>query len=71
MLQLLILGLLAQIAQGGGVGPGGGGQLLTYSGTDPTSDGILPTDQSKPAMAYKVDGSGPTYSWDTINHTWV
>lgn len=50
---------------------GGGGQILEYTGTDPTSDGLVPTNQNQPAIAYKDDGTLPTYTWNTTTHAWV
>lgn len=60
--------ILAGICAGGG--GGGGGQLVEYTGANPTADGLLPTDQTKPAMAYKRDGTAPTWNWNTVAHVW-
>lgn len=46
-------------------------QLLIYTTTDPTTDGIVPANQNAPAKAYKFDGSGADYSWRTDTHEWV
>lgn len=54
----------------GGGGGGGGGQLVIYTTTDPTTDGKFPTDQTQPAVAYKLDGTGPTFVWNTTTHVW-
>ncbi len=51
---------------------GGGGtpqQIYVYTGTDPTSDGIVPVNQNSGAIAYKP--SAPTFTWDVVNHVWV
>ncbi len=64
------LSLLCQIAAGGG-GGGGGGQVLTYPGADPTSAGIVPTDQNQPAVAYSATGIGGTFTWRTDIHVWI
>jgi len=42
-----------------------------YTGTTPTADGITPTDQTKPAIAYKLDGTGPTRFWNNSALGWV
>lgn len=60
----------AACAGGGGGGGGGSGQLKYYTTTDPNTDGILPDDQTKPALAFKADGTGSTYVWDTVGLTW-
>ena len=66
----------AQGAQGTGAqGPQGSGggtaaQLYTYTGASPTADAILPTDQTKPALAYKLDGTGPLFGWNTATLAW-
>lgn len=62
--------ILASACAGGGGGGGGGAQLVVYTTTDPTTDGKFPTDQTKPAMAYKLDGTGPTFVWNTTTHVW-
>lgn len=45
-------------------------QTYEYTTTDPTTDAITPDDQNSAAMAYKRDGTGPIYFWDTVAHTW-
>lgn len=71
MLNLMKLALLAQLAGGGS---GGGGlstaQMVVYTGTDPTSDGLTPTNPNNPAIAYKKTGDGPEYYWNTSTHVW-
>lgn len=54
---------------GGGGGGGGSGQIVGYAGTDPNSDAVVPTDQTKPAIAVKP--SATTYVWDTVNLIWT
>lgn len=44
--------------------------IYEYTGTDPNSDGIVPDDQDLPAIAYKADGTGPIYGWNTSTHVW-
>lgn len=68
-LTLMELALLVNIANTG-IG-GGGGQILVYTTTDPTTDGVVPTDVTQPAIAYKNDGSGPTFQWQIATGTWV
>lgn len=66
---LMELAMLSQIVTTG-LG-GGGGQILVYTTTDPTTDGVFPTDVTKPAIAYKNDGNGATFSWSIATGTWV
>lgn len=61
--------LLCQIVLGGGTG-GGTIQVLEYTTTDPVADGILPADQTKAAIAYKQDGTGTTFVWNTSALVW-
>ena len=67
-LQLFELALLAQIVANGG--SGGGAQLVVYTGASPTADGLTPTDPTKPAVAYKKDGTGPMFGWNTTTLAW-
>lgn len=46
------------------------GQLVVYESTDPTTEGLTPTNQNAPAWAYKRDGTGPSYSWNPTTHVW-
>lgn len=68
MLGFAQLTVLCDIAAGGG--GGSTGQVMEYTTTDPTTDGITPTDPNQPAIAYKDDGSLPTFSWNTTTHIW-
>lgn len=62
--------LLALGAFSGGV-TGQTGQVMEYTAADPTTQGLTPTDQDAPAVAYKQGGAGNTYTWDTVAHVWV
>jgi hypothetical protein len=44
--------------------------VLVYTTTDPTTDGIFPTDQTKGAIAYKLGGTGSTFYWNTSTLAW-
>ena len=66
MLGYVQLTVLCDIASGGG----GAAQVLQYTTTDPTTDGITPTDPNEPAIAYKDDGSLPIFVWNTTTHIW-
>lgn len=45
------------------------GQVIMYDGEAPeTSD--VPQDQDLPAIAYKEDGSGPLFTWDSAVKEW-
>lgn len=57
-------------ASGGGGGGGLSGEVMEYTGTDPTSDGLVPTNPALPAFAYKRGGTGPSYGWNTLTQTW-
>ncbi len=71
MLGYVQLGVLCSIASSGGGGGGGGAtQVLEYTTTDPTTDGITPTNLNSPAIAYKDDGSLPIFVWNTSTHIW-
>ena len=65
----VLISLASQILSMGG-GVAGGGQLLVYNGASPTADGLVPTNQGQPALAYKANGAGPTYSWNVTTHVW-
>lgn len=45
-------------------------QVLLYNGASPTADGIVPPNPDLPALAYKRDGSGPIYGWNTLTLAW-
>jgi len=62
------LAVLCDIAGGGS--SGSSGQVMEYTGPDPTTDGITPTDPNQPAIAYKDDGSLPIFVWNTTTHIW-
>jgi hypothetical protein len=47
------------------------GNVVFYTGSDPTSDGLVPADTAAGAVAYSANGSGPTWSWDTSSSSWV
>jgi hypothetical protein len=61
------LAVLCGIASGGS---GGAGQVMEYTTTDPTTDGITPTNVNEPAIAYRDDGSLPIFVWNTTTHIW-
>lgn len=61
--------ILAAACAGGG-GGAGGSQMVLYTTTDPTTDGVTPTDQTKNAIAYKADGTGSIFVWDPVGHAW-
>lgn len=65
---ILLMRILLAINAGGG-GGAGSGQIREYT-TDPTTEGLTPTDQDLPAFAYQKDGTGPTISWNTTTHVW-
>jgi hypothetical protein len=52
---------------GGGSGSGSG--LVPYTGADPNSDGVTPTDQDADAVAVKPGGT--IWTWDKVNHVWT
>lgn len=43
-------------------------QVLSYFGSGPTANGVIPEDQTMPAIAVKPGGT--IFVWDTINHVW-
>lgn len=53
----------------GGGSPGGPPQqVLAYTTTGPTADGLVPADQNSAAIAVKPNGN--TYIWDKDTHVW-
>ncbi len=66
---LLTLILTAQGGGGGGLG-GVAGQIKYYT-NDPNVEGIVPDDQSKPAIAIPTSGAGPWFSWSIGSATWI
>lgn len=62
--------IAAEACAGGGGGGVVNGELLFYTASDPNSQGLVPTDQTKPAFAYKKDGTGPSYGWNPTNLDW-
>lgn len=65
------LGVLIYVACNITGGAGGGGQILTYTTTDPTTDGVFPADQTQPAIAYGIGATQTVFTWDTVNHVWL
>ena len=53
------------LSTGGG---GGSGEILAYTTTGPTADGVLPSDLNAEAIAVKPDGT--TFTWDSTLHVW-
>ena len=43
---------------------------MEYTTTDPTTDGVFPYDLTRGAIAYKRDGTGSIFSWDTVGQVW-
>ena len=66
-MQAVITYLLCQLVTSGGTGSG---QITQYFGASPTADGVVPANISSPAISYKFDGTGPTYTWNTTTHVW-
>ncbi len=65
--RMIELALLQQIVDGGG-GGGGGGQIVAYTTTGPTADGVLPADLNEEAIAVKPGGA--TFIWNSTTHVW-
>lgn len=42
-------------------------QMYPYTGTNPV---LPPDDINSPAIAYKLGGNGPMFTWNTITHVW-
>lgn len=47
---------------------GGGGQIVLYTTTGPTADGVTPNNVNGEAIAVKPGGS--TFTWDSTLHVW-
>lgn len=67
MWPLLELALLCNLASG--AGGSANGQILTYI-ADPTVEGLAPTNQNSPALAYGAGGGLPIWEWNTTTHVW-
>lgn len=65
----VLIGIAAQLSGGGG--QIGVGQLVEYTGINPTADGKLPSIPTEPALAYHRTGVNPTYYWNTVAQAWV
>lgn len=61
--------LLCQIYLNGG--GGGAGQIVEYTTTDPTTDGVFPANLTLPAIAYHRTGVNATWNWNTVAQAWV
>jgi len=67
--QMMELALLDQILLASGGGGGGGvGEVLNYTTTGPTADGVFPSDLNAAAIAVKPDST--TFTWDSTLHVW-
>lgn len=67
LLQKILCGTNAIVAGGSG---SANGQVMIYTaGSNPNADGLVPTDPTKPAVAYSSDGSGSVYGWS--GSAWV
>lgn len=60
--------ILRTIAAGGGGGGGGAIQVFAYTGTDPNSDGIVPTNTQIINLAAKPGAS--TWTWSVAAQNW-
>lgn len=45
-------------------------QVIPYTAADPNTQGLVPADPTQGAIAYKIDGTGPTYGWNTNLLLW-
>ena len=61
--------ILAAACANTGGGGSGSGSVLQYV-DDPNTEGVLPSDVSKPALAYSQDGMGSIRQWNTMTLTW-
>lgn len=66
----VLLGKILNATLSGG-GGGGSGQVEFYTASDPNTQGLIPADITKAAIAYKKDGTGPDYGWNPDTLTWV
>lgn len=44
-------------------------QLLTYT-ADPNAEGLFPSNQALPAIAYCNNSANPIYVWNTMTRVW-
>jgi len=67
--QLLVA--IAELLCEGGSGPVTGSDQIKIYITDPNSEGIVPDDQTKGAIAYpSVAGAGMMFNWNTLTLIW-
>lgn len=57
--------ILGALVDGAGAASG---EILAYTTTGPTADGVLPSDLNHQAIAVKPGGS--TFTWDSTLHVW-
>lgn len=60
--------ILASACAGGGGGGGGSGQIVPYTGANPNSDGVLPTNTQ--AIAIAVKPGSALWTWSVTNQNW-
>jgi hypothetical protein len=66
IVNMMELALLDQISAN--VSTSGSGEIVPYTTTGPTADGVLPANLDGEAIAVKPGGS--TFTWDSANHVW-
>ena len=67
----MLAAMVFLICNGGTGGTGGSGaQLVLYTTTNPTTDGVTPTNINANAIAYRADGTQPIFVWDPVGHAW-
>ena len=64
-----LIGIAANLTSAGG--STGSGQVLMYTGTDPTTAGIFPASTNLPAIAYDQAGISPLFSWNVSTQAWI
>lgn len=48
----------------------GSSQILQYGSSTPSVSRLVPPNPNAPAIAYQSGGTGPTYVWNPVTHTW-
>lgn len=66
--KVILVQLLCNLSAGGIVGSSG---QIKYYTADPNAEGVVPDDQTQPAIAYALAGNGDIYGWNPSSLTWV
>lgn len=46
------------------------GQVYMYTNASPAADGVFPVTSNRAAIAYKMDGTDISYTWNPVTFIW-